>query len=307
MIQSHARIAPFFGIRNGFFIFPRNNIHVVAFVPFPLRGEDGSGCLPRCRYPLLLQQDNSPDYIFQRRYRSFVSRGRCIRLKERYKANSANKAGSEFGKGASVGSFLLSETALQRRSERGGSGASVVRQAVCRFDSQRPLGAGSHVSARRADSRFAESASVREERVRHGGSRQQMHAFHGIDLPRRGEHRFNHRDDGDGPRRSGASSASCTACTAFGRLEHLDEHEAVRARGARGEPPVLEVDQGRSAELPGAQAFDARRGGHESPGALHRIRGYSLLRVRTALRPQEIPQFPALHLHLRNDEGGNPA
>ena len=180
--------------------------------------------------------------------------------------------------------------------------------------SARKFGYGS-ACVGRADSRFAESASgkfacvasrpVREERVRHGGSRQQMHAFHGIDL-RRCVHSVSlQRGVGNivsitatmatdpaevvmctFPHEGGASSASCTACTAFGRLEHLDEHEAVRARGAHGEPPVLEVDQGRSAELPGAQAFDARRGGHESPGALHRIRGYSLLRVRTALRPQ---------------------
>lgn len=33
-----------------------------------------------------------------------------------------------------------------------------------------------------------------------------------------------------------------------------------------------------------------------------------VLKVAFSLPPHpEIPQFPALHLHLRNDEGGNPA
>ena len=170
--------------------------------------------------------------------------------------------------------------------------------------SARKFGYGS-ACVGRADSRFAESASgkfacvasrpVREERVRHGGSRQQMHAFRGIDL-RRCVHSVSlQRGVGNivsitatmatspaevvmctFPHEGGASSASCTACTAFGRLEHLDEHEAVRARGAHGEPPVLEVDQGRSAELPREETAEPRRERHQPPRAVHHLRHHPL-------------------------------
>ena len=163
---------------------------------------DSSLVAPRCRDSLLLQQDNSPNYIFQRRYRSFVSRERRIRFKERFKADGADEAGSELGKIASVGRLLSAEAALQRRLECGGGGPHSVRQAVRRLNPQRSLGVGSHVPACTfgsgsswvggTDSRFPELASgrlrritpilVREERARPGGPRQQVHARRGVDL-----------------------------------------------------------------------------------------------------------------------------